>query len=147
MNMLELIKQNAVPAAVMRSAAKGILSVPPPEMVQILVYLTTNPMFGVEAKMTLAEWHESSAIEVVAANTTSQEVIDYFWSEQNRRPRLMVALIENPRIDERQLVQLASTASREIVVMLLASPRVQSSPAVLTALLDNVQLTPAELEQ
>lgn len=146
-NMLELVKQNAVPAAVMRSAARGILSVPPLEMLQILVYLTQNPVFGVEAKMTLAEWPESSAIAVVADGTTSQEVLDYFWSEENRRPRLVPALIENPRIAEQQLVQLASRASRETVVMLMASPRVQGSPAVLTALLGNAQLTPAELEQ
>jgi hypothetical protein len=147
MNMLELIKQNAVPAAVMRSAAKGILSVPPLEMVQILVYLTRNPVFGAEAKMTLAQWHEPSAIEIVAASEAPQEVLDYFWSEENRRPRLVPALIENPRIAEQQLVQLASKASRETLAMLLASPRVQSSPAVLATLLDNAQLTPAELAQ
>jgi hypothetical protein len=146
-SMLELIKQNAVPAAVMRSAAKGILSVSPLEMVQILVYLTRNPVFGAEAKTTLAQWHEPSAIEIVAASEAPQEVLDYFWSEENRRPRLVPALIENPRIAEQQLVQLASKASRETLAMLLASPRVQSSPAVLATLLDNAQLTPAELAQ
>ncbi len=146
-SMLDLIKENAVPAAVMRSAAKGILSVPPADMLQILVYLTGNPVFGAEAKMTLAEWDSASAIAVVGDSTTPQEVLDYFWSEENRQPRLMPALIENPRIVEQQLAQLAAKASRELVVMMLASPRVQGSKAVLLAMLDNTQLTPVELEE
>jgi hypothetical protein len=145
--MLDLIKENAVPAAVMRSAAKGILSVSPQEMVQILVYLTGNPLFSSQAKMTLAEWDDASAIAIAASNTAPQEVLDYFWSEENRQPRLMPALIENPRIAEQQLAQLASKASRELVLMLLASPRVQGSKAVLTALIENAQLGSVELEQ
>jgi hypothetical protein len=146
-SMLDLIKENAVPATVMRSAARGILSVPPLEMVQILVYLTGNPMFGAEAKMTLAEWDAASAIAIIASSTTPQEVLDYFWSEENRRPRLMPALIENPRIAEQQLAQLAAKASRELVVMMLSSPRIQGSKAVLAAIRDNAHLTPPELEQ
>jgi|SRR5579859_6263274 len=147
LSMLDLIKENAVPAAVMRSAAKGILSVPPADMLQILVYLTSNPVFGAEAKMTLAEWDSASAVAVVGDSTTPQEVLDYFWSEENRQPRLMPALIENPRIAEQQLVRLAAKASRELVVMMLASPRVQGSTAVLTSMLDNAQLAPQELGQ
>src|SRR5437899_50613 len=111
-SMLDLIKENAVPAAVMRSAAKGILSVPPPEMVQILVYLTGNPLFSSQAKMTLAEWDDASATAIAASSTAPHEVLEYFWSEENRQPRLMPALIENPRIGEQRLVQLAFKASR-----------------------------------
>jgi len=97
--------------------------------------------------MTLGEWDSASAIAVVGASNTPQEVLDYFWSEENRQPRLMPALIENPRIAEQQLAQLAAKASRELVVMMLASPRVQGSKAVLTAMLDNARLAPQELEQ
>jgi hypothetical protein len=145
--MLEMIKQNAVPAAVMRSAAKGILSVPAPEMVQILVYLTANPLFSAQARMTLAEWDTASAIAIVSSGTTPQEVLDYFWSEENRQPRLMPALIENPRISEPQLAELASRASREIVDMMLASSRVQGSKLALTAIINNAHITPSEAEQ
>src|SRR5438552_612500 len=145
-SMLDMIQQNAVPAAVMRSAAKGILSVPPPEMVQILVYLTGNALFSAQAKMTLAEWDAASAIAIVASSTSPQEVLDYFWSEENRQPRLMPALIENPRISELQLAELASRASRETVDMMLASPRVQGSKLVLTAIVDNAHLTPEEID-
>lgn len=145
--MLDLIKQNAVPAAVMRSAAKGILSVSPSEMLQILVCLAANPVFGEQARMTLAEWDAASAVEIVSSGNAPQEVLDYFWSAENHQPRLMPALIENFRISEQRLAELASQASREIVVILLASPRVQNSTLALKALGNNIQLTPAELEQ
>lgn len=145
-SMLDLIKQNAVPAAVMRSAAKGILSVSSSEMMQILVCLTANPDFGAQAKTTLAEWDTASAIEVISSSNAPQEVLDYFWSAESRQLRLMPALIETFRIPEQRLAELATQASREMVVMLLASPRVQNSRLVLMNMISNTQLTPEELE-
>ena len=44
--MIDLIKQSAVPANVMRSAARGALALSAAEMVEILVYLTTNQVFA-----------------------------------------------------------------------------------------------------
>ncbi len=145
--MLDLIKQNAVPAAVMRSAAKGILSVSSSEMLQILVCLAANPEFGDQAKTTLAEWDTASAVEIISSSSAPQDVLEYFWSAENRQARLMPALIENFRIPEQRLAELASQASREIVDVLLASPRVQNSKLILKSLASNQQLTPAELEQ
>ncbi len=145
--MLDLIKQNAVPAAVMRSAAKGILSVSSSEMLQILVCLAANPEFGDQAKTTLAEWDTASAVEIISSSSAPQDVLEYFWSAENRQARLMPALIENFRIPEQRLAELASQASRDIVDVLLASPRAQNSGLVLASLVRNTQLTPAEVEQ
>jgi hypothetical protein len=145
--ILDMIKRNALPAAVMRTAAKGALPLPPAEMLEILVYLTQNPVFAQDAKMTLAGWDPVSATECVASAGSPPEVLGYFWSEQNRRPVLMPALIENPAISEELLMEMAATAPREIVTMLLASPRARSSPAVVEALGTNHRLTPAELRE
>lgn len=142
--MLDLIKSNAVPAAVMRSAAKGALSVSGAEMIEILVYLTGNPVLGQEARMTLAQWDAAAASAALSSSAAAPEVLEYFWMPQNRRPALLPALIENPRISEARLMELAGTASREVVVMLLASPRVQSLPDVLQVLLTNPQVAPLE---
>jgi hypothetical protein len=142
-----MIKRNALPAAVMRTAAKGALPLPAPEMLEILVYLTQSPMFAQDAKMTLAGWDPVSATECVASASSPPEVLGYFWAEQNRRPVLMPALIENPAIAEELLMEMAATAPREIVSMLLASPRARSSPAVAEALSTNHRLTPAELRE
>lgn len=145
--IFEMIKQNAVPAAVMRTAAKGALPVPAAEMLQILVYLTQNPVFAQDARMTLAGWDISSAITIAADSQTSPEVLAYFWSEQNRRPALVPALIENPAISEMMLIELAGEARREIVPMLLASARVRNSQAVLESLATNPNLSPDEIRQ
>lgn len=144
-SILDQIKRNALPAGAMRTAAKGALPVPAAEMVEILVYLTNNPVFGQDAKLTLAGWDLTATQEIVKDSAAPPEVLGYFWVEQNRRPALMPALIENPAISESMLMELAATAPREIVQMLLDSPRARSSPAVMESLMTNPRLTPDEL--
>lgn len=143
-NMLELIKAKAVPAAVLRSAAKGALSVPAAEMLEILVYLTGNSPVSGEAAMTLAQWDEASAIAVLSSSDAPQEVLDYFWSPRNRRLPLMPALLENLRISEESIAKIAGTASAELADLMLTSPRVRSSPAIMKVLRENPHLGPAE---
>ena len=48
--ILEDIKKNAVPVSVMRSAARGALPIPADEMLEVLVYLSQNPVFGQDAR-------------------------------------------------------------------------------------------------
>jgi hypothetical protein len=144
--ILELIKKNAVPVNVMRSAAKGALPLSADEMLEVLVYLTKNPLFGQDARMTLARWDALSAMDVLRKDSTAAETLLYFWQDANRRPGLMPTLIENPAIPETLLMELGSSAPREIVVMLLASARVRQAPAVVEALLANEYLTPAEAD-
>jgi hypothetical protein len=144
--ILELIKKNAVPVNVMRSAALGSLPISSDETLEVLVYLTNNPLFGQDARMTLARWDAQSAMEVLGKETTAPEVLLYFWQEQNRRPGLMPTLIENPAIPENLLMELAGDGSREIVTMLLASARARTLPSVVEALSANEYVTPAEAE-
>jgi hypothetical protein len=144
--ILELIRKNAVPVNVMRSAALGSLPISADETLEVLVYLTNNPLFGQDARMTLARWDAQSAMEVLAKETTAAEVLLYFWQEQNRRPGLMPTLIENQAIPENLLMELAGGGSREIVTMLLASERARGMPSVVEALSSNEYVTPAEVE-
>jgi len=146
LKLLELIKQNSVPAAMMRSAAKGALSVPTVEMLEILVYLAKHPIFGSDAKMTLAGWDETSAIEVLSKPDAPREVLDYFWAQENRRLRLMPALIENPAITERELIELATVANRAMVDVMMACPRVRDSQAVWVGMEANPNLAPTDME-
>lgn len=144
--ILDQIKRNAMPAAVLRTAAKGALPLPSLEMIEILVYLAHNPMFAQDAKMTLAGWDLQSAIEAVSHADAPPEVIGYYWAEHNRRPAMMPALIENPGITENMLMELAGEAPREIVSVLLASARVRSLPGVIEALTANPRVLAAELQ-
>src|SRR5689334_11236223 len=124
--ILELMKRNAVPANVMRTAAKGALPLPAQQTLEVLVYLTSNPVFAQDAKMTLASWDLSLATKIVAEPAAPPEVLSYYWAPENRRPALMPALIENPAIPETLLMELAAEAPREIIIMLVASARVRN---------------------
>src|SRR5689334_1649976 len=105
--MIELIKNSAVPAALMRTASKGALALPPEEMIEILVYLSSHAIFGEQARMTLVGWDEAACVGVCADPTTPFEIIEYFLNPQNRRPKLLPALLENPSVPELDLQQLA----------------------------------------
>ena len=145
--ILELIKKNAVPVNVMRSAARGALPLPADETLEVLVYMAQHPLFGQDARMTLAGWDAQSALEVLSKDTATPEVLLYYWQPENRRPVLMSTLIENPAIPESLLMELADTASRETVKMLLASARARSTPGVVEALLGNANLNPEEAQE
>ena len=142
--MIELIRQSAVPANMMRTAAKGALAVPGDEMVEILVYLASHPIFGAQAKMTLASWDEKSAIALAADPKAPWEVLEYLVAPENRRPKLVPALLENPSVRESRLQDMAQTASRELVDLMLASPRVRKSKDILHALGTNHHLSDHE---
>lgn len=145
--MIDLMRQSAVSANVMRSAAKGALTLPPAEMIEILVYLTTNPIFAVEAKMTLAGWDEPSSLATAANPDASWEVLNYMIALKNLRPKMVPALLENPSIREAALIELAQRISREMVEFMFSSPRVRRSPHILHALLTNPELQNAEADQ
>src|SRR6185437_11966256 len=95
-SIFEMIKRNAVPATVMRTAANGALPVPADQMLEILVYLTQNPVFAQDARMTLAGFDLDATLQIAANPQSAPAVLGYYWSEENRRPALMPALIENP---------------------------------------------------
>jgi len=145
--ILDQIKSNAVPMGVLRSAARGALPVPPGEMLEVMVYLTQNPVLAQEARMTLASWDVLATVEVVSDRAAPPEVLGYYWTESNRRSALMPALIENTAISENLLIEAAATGRREIVSLLLSSPRARSSEAVVAALCTNPTLTPEELKE
>ena len=145
--MLELIKSSAVPSNLVQAAARGALSVPPAEMIEILVHLTSNPVFTDQARLTLAGWGETETRAVATDSKSSQEVLDYLIAPENLRPKLLPALLENPSVDESKLVELAATGSREAVAAILASQRAGSSVEILHALSSSPHLTEQEAEK
>lgn len=146
-SIFEMIKRNAVPATVMRTAAKGALPVPADQMLEILVYLTQNPVFAQDARMALASFDLTATLQIVASPQAAPEVLGYYWAPENRRPALMATLIENPVITDSLLMELAGEAPREILNKLLASPRVRGSYPLMEAVKTNPHLSAAELRQ
>lgn len=142
--MVDMIRQSAVPPNLLRAAAKGALSVPPAEMIEILVLLTQNPVFGEQARLTLASWDEKACLAAASDPHTPREVLDYMVDPRNRRPSLYTAVLENPSVAEAKLAEIAPGAGREVIEQMLASPRLSKSRQVLQALAGNRELREAE---
>jgi hypothetical protein len=146
--MIELIRSSSVPATLMQAAARGALSVPPEEMIEILVHLANhNKIFGQQARMTLAGWEEKSSLAAASNPETPQEVLEYLIAPENLRPCLLPALLENPSVSDTPLIVLAGTGTREVVEAMRQSARVQKSHPILHALADNPNSTEAESSQ
>jgi hypothetical protein len=144
--MIEMIRTSSVPATLMQSAAKGALSVPPQEMIEILVHLAVhNKVFAEKARFTLASWDEGSSRAAAADPQTPKEVLDYFIEPQNLRPALLPTLLENPAIGEESILKLAAGATTEQVDILLASPRACQSRSILSVLHSNANIVENEL--
>jgi hypothetical protein len=143
--MIDQIRASKLPSNMMQFAARGALSVPPAENIEILVHLARhNRVFGDLARMTLAGWDEKASLTAAADPQTSREVLDYFISPDNLRPKLLPALLENPSVPEGELAKFAISASRESIETMLKSARIRSLTGVLDALRSNPYLKKEE---
>ena len=136
--MLDLIRASALPSHMMQIASRGALSVPPHEMIEILVYLANhNKIFSRQASLTLAGWEESSSKAVAADANAPKEVLDYLINPKNLRPVLFPILLENPSVSQAAITELAASASQELLEVMLKSERVNQSHIILDALKSN----------
>jgi hypothetical protein len=138
---IDLIRASKLPSNMMQFAAKGALSVPPDENIEILVYLAKhNKIFGDLARITLAGWDEKASLAAAADPTTPGEVLDYLISPENLRPKLLPALLRNPSVPDSDLARFAISASQESIDAMLQSPRVSASAGILEVLRANPYL-------
>jgi len=146
--MIDQIRASKLPSNMMQFAARGALQVSAAENIEILVYLAkNNKVFGELARMTLAGWDEKPSKTAAADPQTPAEVLSYLISPDNVRPALLPALLENPSVQEAQIVKLAMSAMRDNIDILLKSPRVRTLGGVIGALKSNPYLKKEELEE
>ncbi len=139
--MIDQVRASKLPSNLMQFAAKGALSVPAEESIEILVYLAKhNPVFGPVARMTLAGWDEMASVVVAGDPKTPAEVLGYLIAPDNLRPKLLPALLENPSVPDGEIAKLALGASPEGISSLLKSARVRASSGILEALKANLYL-------
>ncbi len=141
--MIDLVKQSAVPASVMRSAAHGGLSLPAAEMIEILVHLTHSHVFGAQAKLTLAAWDESVLAGIARDPNGPGAVLEYLSDPENARAGVVRALVENRSIADERIAELASVHSHDILAALADSPRVRNSAQLRNVLAANPYLESA----
>ena len=139
--MIDTIRSSMASSQVMQTAARGALSVPPPEMLEILVYLATQTkIFAERARLTLAGWDEASSRKAAGDPSTSKEVLAYMITPGNLRPTLLPALLENPAVSEQLVAELCAAASRYMLETLVKSQRVNQSKTILSSLSSNPNL-------
>ena len=145
--MIDQIRASKLPSNMMQFAARGALQVPSAENIEILVYLAVhNKVFGELARMTLAGWDEKASVAAASDPQTPREVLEYFISPDNLRPKLLPPLLENPSVPEKQLVKLATSAMRDTIDIMLKSPRALSFAGVRGVLKSNPYLKKEEAE-
>ncbi len=145
--MIELLRQSAVPPAVMRSAAQGSVSLPPGEMLEVLVYLAGNPSVAEDARATLKKWDPSELGKMLSDPRTPREVLNYFLAPGNSQPATFAALCANPSLTADDLAGTLGTASREMLDTLLRDQRVRGSAQCRQLLLSNPLLTAHEVSE
>ena len=145
---IDLIRASKLPSNMMQFAAKGALSVPPDENLEILVYLAKhNKIFGDLARMTLAGWDEKASLVAASDPKTAREVLDYLVAPENLRPKLLPALLENPSVADGELAKLAISASPEGIATMLQSSRVRAAAGILECLRANPYLKAPEASE
>src|SRR5271163_371750 len=143
---IDLIRASKLPSNMMQFAAKGALSVPPDENIEILVYLAKhNKIFRDLARMTLAGWDEKASLAAAGDPKTAREVLDYFIAPENLRPNLLPALLENPSVGNGELAKFAISASQESIEAMLQSSRIRASAGILDVLRSNPYLKPEQV--
>lgn len=145
--MIDLIRASAVPSNIVQSAAKGSLSIPAHETIEILVYLAqNNPVLGERARLTLAGWDVKDLRAAAGNPKTPEEVLGYLVSPANVRTDVLPALLENPAVSEEWLSKLAESAAQDVAEIMLGSERVSNSTRAMDALSANPHFaqTPAE---
>lgn len=146
--MIDQIRASKLPSNMMQFAARGALQVPAAENIEILVHLARhNKVFADLARMTLAGWDEKSSLAAAADPNTPAEVLNYLISGDNLRPVLLPALLENPSVQEADVVKLAVSAMRDTIDIMLKSTRVRSSARVVQVLKSNPYLKKEEVDE
>ncbi|MGB8583876.1 MAG: hypothetical protein WCD47_23880 [Candidatus Sulfotelmatobacter sp.] len=142
---IDQVRASKLPSNMMQFAARGALSVPPDENLEILVYLARhNKVFGDLARMTLAGWDETASLAAASDPKTAREVLDYLVSPENLRPKLLPSLLENPSVPESELAKFAISASPENIATMLQSARVCAATNILQSLRSNPYVKPNE---
>jgi hypothetical protein len=147
-SVIDQIRASKLPSHMMQFAARGAMQVPAGENIEILVHLALhNKIFGDLARMTLAGWDEKACLAAASDPKTPGEVLKYFITPDNLRPKLLPALLENPSISDSELAKLAICGLRETIETMLMSTRVQSLTGVLQALKANPHLRKEEAQR
>lgn len=145
--MIELVRARAVPAALMRSAASGALSLPACERIEILLHLADSGSdLSEEAKQSLAQLNREDAEAAITDPLAVKDVLQHLAGAGTLVAEALPLVLRNSQFRIQSLAWIAAAASRENIEILIASRRVCESLEILNALNTNPNLSPAQSE-
>jgi len=140
--LVELIREGAAPASMVRRAAHGKLSVPAVEAIEILVELAADRELGTEAEQTLEAWDERSLMEVCSSAVTPLNVLLHLLETFAHRAWMVTALCENPTLPITALETVAGRGDLSVLEAMLQSSRARGSGRLLRMIAANPEAEP-----
>ncbi len=132
------------PPSIRLSVARGIAPVPPHELLELLVYLASDPDAEVASasQQSLRSWDERELATQLVANNCSTPVLAYFATGSPAEP-LQEAIVLNPSTPVASIAKLAQQASPKILEMILCNlVRLQECPEILLQIKGNPSAPP-----
>jgi hypothetical protein len=140
--MIDAILQGTAPQTLIRRAARGELSLPPAEAIEILVALTGDRELGEEAEKTLQGWDESSLAELAASPETPETAWRYLLQNSEAKPAVITALCDNPSVPLSELENVPAHAGVATLKAMVRSHRVRNSSRLLELISENPSAAP-----
>ncbi len=145
--ILEALRQGKAPSIVKRQASRGTIPVAAEELLEILVFLTTDPdpTCSDVARQTLAAWPPEKIASLLPNPEASGEALAYFASQPDVPESLVAIIAGHPNAGDDALAPLAGRLSREQLQQIAANDaRLETLPQFVARLLERPDL-PADL--
>jgi hypothetical protein len=144
--ILQKLKEGAVPLGVRQAAARGVLPVTQEELLAILVFLKDDPDEAIRttAQETLEVNFDDEALKKIAeSSSTPIEVLEYLGRPPLRSPMVLELLIQNKSVPDSTVAGLAALVGAGLMDLILVNlMRLLRSPFILVALEGNANQTP-----
>jgi hypothetical protein len=131
------------PKSIRMIAARGLVPIPPGEMLLLLVRLAqdSDQEVAQRAKETLNGWNEKEIVTRLEASECSQEVLEHFAG--STLPAIQEAIILNPHAPAALIANLASCVATPLLETILYNrTRLLDSPEILQEIKLNPAATP-----
>ncbi len=139
-DLLKNFLEGNVPKHIRLVAARGLVPLPPSEMLQLLVRLVRDPDPEVSSKAseTLGGWSEDDLVAQLQVPECNQDVLDHFADSE--APAVQEAIVLNPAATGPVTARLASKAPAQLLETILYNrTRLLDSPEIL----ESVKANPA----
>ena len=143
-DLLAKLRTGETPKHVRLLAARGLMPLPPHEMLRLLVWLDRDPDPEVaeQASQTLREWSDKDLALQLQSPECSTEVFEHFAGSAS--PAVQEAIISNPAASGSVVASLAARAGAPLLEAILYNRmRLLESPEIL----QNLKLNPAATPQ